>query len=343
MSLAKKVLILGGSGFIGSSIAKFLLEERDYKITVVDNYSRGNKVKSDFFNSFEINGRLTSLNLDLTQSESFNKLDNDYDYVFLLAALVGVDKVNKIPHEVIRVNTAITMNVLEWLAKASCSRVLFSSTSENYAGTVEKFDYKIPTDESVPLTIEDISHPRFSYAITKILGESGFINYSRAGFFESVIVRYHNVYGPNMGFRHVIPHLVERFSKNENPLKIYGHDQTRSFNYISDAVEGTVLAIEKGNDRSIYHIGSEDEISISDLTKFIGELMNYQGEYINAETFPGSVSRRCPEISKAKQDLGYSPKIHWKEGVIKTVNWYKSYLSSNENIESFYDQYGVKS
>ena len=343
MSLVKKVLILGGSGFIGSSIAKFLLEERDYHVTIVDNYSRGNKAKSDFFKSFEINGRLSSLNLDLTESESFNKLDQDYDYVFVLAALVGVDKVNKIPHEVIRVNTAITMNVLEWLANASCKRVLFSSTSENYAGTVEKFDYKIPTDESVPLTIEDISHPSFSYAVTKILGESGFINYSRAEFFESVIVRYHNVYGPNMGFRHVIPHLVERFSKNENPFKIYGHDQTRSFNYINDAVEGTVLAIEKGKDRSIYHIGSEDEISIKDLTKFIGKLMNYQGEYVDAETFPGSVSRRCPEISKAKKDLGYSPKIHWQDGVQKTIDWYKLHLSSNENTESFYDQYGVKS
>jgi len=343
MSVTKKVLILGGGGFIGSSIAKFLLEERDYQVTVVDNFSRGNKAISDVFNSFEKKGRLISLNLDLTEPESFKKLHDNYDYVFVLAALVGVDKVNKIPHEVIRINTSITMNVLEWLTNASCKRVLFSSTSENYAGTVEKFDYKIPTDESVPLTIEDISHPRFSYAVTKILGESGFINYSRAEFFESVIVRYHNVYGPNMGFRHVIPHLIERFSKNENPLKIYGHDQTRSFNYISDAVEGTVLAIEKGKDRSIYHIGSEDEISIKDLTKFIGELMNYKGEYRDAETFPGSVSRRCPEISKAKKDLGYSPKIHWQDGVLKTVDWYKLHLSSNENTESFYDQYGVKS
>ena len=151
------------------------------------------------------------------------------------------------------------MNVLDWLSETRCKRVLFSSTSENYAGTVEKFNYKVPTDESVPLTIEDVTHPRFSYAVTKILGESGVINFARAGFFESVIVRYHNVYGPNMGFRHVIPHLV-RFRNKEEPFKIYGHDQTRAFNYIDDAVIGTVLAAEKGENMQIYHIGSEEEL-----------------------------------------------------------------------------------
>lgn len=334
----KKILILGGGGFIGSSICRFLLENRNYNVTVADNFARGNKLLDEFSKG----GNLKIINCDLCKSESFDEFDNNYDIVFFLAAVVGVDKVNKVPHEVISINSRITLNVLEWLAESNCKRVLFSSTSENYAGTVEKFNYQVPTDEKVPLSIEDITHPRFSYAVTKILGESGVINYARAGLFESVVVRYHNVYGPNMGFRHVIPHLIERFRKNENPFKIYGHDQTRAFNYIEDAVLGTVLAAEKGENMQIYHIGSEEEITIEELTKFIGDYYEFRGQYEFSETFPGSVSRRCPDITKAKKSLDYAPVTSWRDGVLKTVKWYEEYLDKNSNNESFYDQYGVK-
>ena len=143
--------------------------------------------------------------MDLTDSSSFSELDGGFDYVYMLAAMVGVDKVNSVPHEVIRVNSLLVINCLEWLRTADCGRVVFTSTSEAYAGTVEAFNVNVPTAESVPLTIQDIAHPRFTYAVTKMLGESGFINYAKQGFFEAVVVRYHNVYGPMMGFRHVIP------------------------------------------------------------------------------------------------------------------------------------------
>jgi UDP-glucose 4-epimerase len=192
------------------------------------------------------------------------------------------------------------------------------------------------------LTINDISHPRFTYAITKLLGKTGFINYARQGFFEAVVVRYHNVYGPMMGFRHVLPHLVERFRKNESPFLIYGHDQTRAFNYIDDAVLGTVLAVEKGHNMDVYHIGDDKEISIEELTRFVGEIMGYEGEYKAAPTFPGSVSRRCPNISKARNHLGYTPEIDWEQGVSTTVQWYLDYLEASPDLaESFYDQYGI--
>ncbi len=334
----KKILVLGGGGFIGSSICKFLLMSRDCSVTVVDNFARGNKL----LDKYSTNKNLKTINSDLTIKESFLQFDNDYDIVFFLAAVVGVDKVNKVPHEVISINSRITLNVLEWLSESKCKRVLFSSTSENYAGTVEKFNYLVPTDEQVPLCVEDITHPRFSYAVTKILGESGVINYARAGMFEAVIVRYHNVYGPNMGFRHVIPHLIERFRRKEEPFKIYGHDQTRAFNYIDDAVLGTILAAEKGENMNIYHIGSEEEITIEELTMFIGDYYKFDGNYEFSETFPGSVSRRCPNITKAKKVLGYLPVVKWKEGVLRTINWYEDYLNLNKSSESFYDQYGVK-
>ena len=339
----KKVLIIGGGGFIGSNIARYLIENRDYIVDVVDNFSRSHDGKSAMLKNYEDSGRIKIFNADLTISENFNLIDDDYDYVFMLAAMVGVDKVNAIPHEVIRVNSMLVLNTLEWLKASKCGRVVFSSTSETYAGTIEAFGYEVPTSEKVPLTIEDISHTRFTYAITKMLGESGFINYARQQYFDAVVVRYHNVYGPMMGFRHVIPHLVERFQKNESPFMIYGHDQTRAFNYIDDAVVGTVLAVEKGTNLGIYHIGDSDEISIETLTKYVGKLLNYEGEYVYAPTFPGSVSRRCPDITKAKNDLSYLPKVNWKRGITDTINWYLDYLKgSGTSHESFYDQYGIK-
>ena len=136
----------------------------------------------------------------------------------MLASVVGVNNTLEIPHEIIRINTQLIINTLEWIRFSKVKKVLFTSTSENYAGTIDTFGYKIPTPEEIPLTITDISHPRFTYAITKMLGESGFLNYSKKLNFECCIVRYHNVFGPRMGFKHVIPHLAERFLSKESPF-----------------------------------------------------------------------------------------------------------------------------
>jgi nucleoside-diphosphate-sugar epimerase len=334
----KKVLLLGGAGFIGYNITKYLAEHRDYEITIADNFFRAGGKIDDLLQTLIDKHGIKVIAGDFTNPIVFDQLEKDYTYVYMLASVVGVDYVNKIPHEIIRINTALIFNTLEWLRNSNCGKVLFTSTSECYAGAVEAFDYAIPTAEEVPLTIQDIGHPRFTYAVTKMLGESGFINYSRHLGFECSIVRYHNVYGPRMGFKHVIPHLAQRFTNGETPFKIYGHDQTRAFNYIDDAVEGTVLAMEKGGNREIYHIGTQEEITIEALIRYTGELMGFEGEYEYAPTYPGSVARRCPDISKARKELGYEPKVSWKDGLKRTIDWYIDYLKKNTDLhESFYD------
>jgi len=320
-----KVLIIGGAGFIGFNLAKYLIKNRDYEITVTDNLSRGQM--DDDFSELLLSKDIKFIEGDFTNPETFRFLDSKYDYVYMLASVVGVDNTLDKPHEIIRINTLLIINVLEWVKRSEIGKVLFTSTSENYAGTVDAFDYKVPTPEEVPLSIIDIAHPRYTYAVTKILGESGFLNYSRMLNFDCTIVRYHNVFGPRMGFKHVIPHLAERFlAKKENPFLIYGSSQTRSFCYISDAIEGTVLAMEsKKANSNIYHIGTEEEITIETLVKLAGSYFNYKGKYKAAPTFPGSVQRRCPDISKARKDLGYEPVVKWQDGLIKTLEWYKNF------------------
>ena len=325
--MKKSVLIIGGAGFIGLNILKNLGKKNMYKLSLADNFSRGQMDDSLSFLVEKYN--INVIKADFTIPDSFDLLEKEYDQVYMLASVVGVDNTLERPHEVIRINTALIYNTLEWTKKAKIKKILYTSTSECYAGTIEAFGYKVPTPEEIPLCIEDIGHPRFTYAVTKMLGESGFLNYSKKVGFECTIVRYHNAFGPRMGFKHVIPHLVQRFLNNESPFKIYGHDQTRSFSYISDSVEGTILAMENENsDGEIYHIGSSEEISIEELIKETGKILNFKGTYEYAPTYPGSVSRRCPDISKAENQLGFKPKVSWKEGLNETVRWYKEFYKT---------------
>lgn len=327
--MKKKVLILGGAGFVGINLGKFLIQNRETELTLADyNFTRDTSV---YYTQDEIQS-IKFIQDDFTSSSAFNALDKDFDFVYMLASVVGVNNTLDHPEEVIRVNTSLIYNSLEWLKTTSVKRVLFSSTSETYSGTTEILDYNIPTDELVPLCIRDVSDPRFTYAITKILGESAFLNYAKKCDFEATVVRYHNAFGPDMGFKHVIPHLVERFMNYESPFRMYGHDQTRAFSYIDDTVKGTALAMESNMAAGeIFHIGSSQEISIEELIRTVGEIMGYSGEYVEAPTYPGSVSRRCPDISKAKRLLGYYPQTDWKVGLISTVEWYKSYFSKNKS------------
>ena len=329
----KKVLILAGAGFIGLGISEFLGKNRNYEITIADILSPGQKDPD--FDRVVSDHSIKVIKGDFADPEMFEKLDNNYDYVYMLASVVGVNRCIEEPHEVIRINTALIQNSLKWITENNIGKVLFSSSSECYAATTDTFNYPVPTPEKVPLTISEIAHPRFTYAVTKILGESAFLTYGEKYNFPVTIVRYQNIFGPRMGFKHVIPHLVERFYNNEDPFKIYGANQTRAFCYITDAAEGTVLAMENENsDHEIYHMGSPEEITIEELVKIVGDLMSYGGEYVSAPTYPGSVSRRCPDITKSKEHLNYSPKVPWKKGLKETVSWYTDFYSSGKQIYS---------
>jgi nucleoside-diphosphate-sugar epimerase len=329
--MSKKVLILGGAGFIGFNITKFLATNRDYQLTIADNFMKKNR--DDEFDELISTYNIKVIEDDFSYPEAYNKLDNNFDQVYMMAALVGVDNANSKPHEVIRINTSLALYTLEWIRRSKIGKVVFASTSENYAGTVDAFGYTIPTPEEVPLCIQHIEHPRFTYAVTKMLGESGFLNYAKMLGFETTIIRYHNVFGPRMGFNHVIPHLVIRFRNGEDPFKVYGHNQTRDFCYITDAVEGTVLAMETpAANGQIYHLGTQVEITISELIHYTGELMNFKGNYINAPTYPGSVSRRSPDVTKSKKELGFIAKVNWKDGLKKTVDWYNQYFDAGKKV-----------
>ncbi len=324
----KEVLILGGSGFIGFNIVEHLVNRGDCNVTVAD--VKNNSKLTKLLNHEEKSKRLKFIKGDFSDKKAFLSFKRKFDEIYMLAAVVGVNKTIQNPYKVINTNTMLTMNTLDWISRNPVKKILFASSSENYAGTSDLFDIDIPTNENVPLTISDIKHPRWTYAITKIHGESSFIHSAKKYGHKCTIVRYQNIIGPDMGFGHAIPHIVERFiNQLESPIKVYGFDQTRAFCHVDDAVNGTILAMESSNsDGEIYHIGNEQEITMEKLTKYIGDLVDYKGGYENARTYPGSVKRRCPDIMKAKNDLGYEPRYDWKTAVEMTVLWYKNYFES---------------
>lgn len=330
----KNVLVMGGAGFIGFNLIAYLVAESNYSITVADNFFRG-KLDNVFKDFIEKND-IKLINSDFSDKKSFSLLDDYYDQCYMLASIVGVETALNNPSEVIRVNTLLTINTLEWAKNNRVGKFIYTSTSENYAGSVKNFGYKVPTSEDVPVAISDITQSRFSYAASKILAESAFINYSSEYDFDCVILRYHNVYGPRMGFKHVIPNLVERFMVDkENPFKMYGHSHTRSFCYVSDAIEATVKAMEDtSSNKKIYHIGTEEEVTIENLIKAIGKIFNFTGRYVPEDAHEGSINRRCPDISRAKKDFGYEPKVLLKDGLKITIKWYidhfKNGVSKNE-------------
>lgn len=328
----KRVLLLGGAGFIGYHLGRHLVDRGDCHVRLVDNFFRGKRDRE--LDALIQSDSVDVVEGDLTDPSTFEQLGADYDDVYVLAAVVGVGYTEDIPHEVWRINTAITLHTLNWLREANVSRVLLASTSETYAGTVETFGADVPTPEDVPLCVANITQPRFTYAVTKMLGEAGIAHYADAYDFDQVTVRFHNVYGPRMGFKHVIPQVAHRFYEGEDPFTVYGHDQTRAFCYVDDAVRGIVGAMEThGVAGQTYHIGDDrDEISIETLIRHIGDIVGFDGTYAEGPTHAGSVSRRCPDVDRAREAFGYEPQVHWQDGVQETVVWYLDYFRQEREV-----------
>ena len=206
-----KTLITGGAGFIGFHLANKLLHNGD-EVHILDNFSRG-------VMDSELKRLANDINIideNLLDENINNKLDRNYDYIFHLAALLGVNNVLKSPYQVLDKNVFLLKNaIIIAQNQKNLERLIFSSTSEVYAGTLQKYGLIFPTTEDTPLTIADINEARTAYMLSKIYGESMCIN----SMLPITIIRPHNFYGPRMGLSHVIPELMKKLW-NQKTLKL---------------------------------------------------------------------------------------------------------------------------
>jgi len=322
MKAGKRVLITGGAGFIGYHLAD-RLAAAGKEIVVVDNFALGKA--DDAFRELCALPNVTFVEADLTDPHAWEALGGGFGHVYHLAAINSTKLFYEIPHEILR--TALLMNVyaLEWFKTHNAEgKILFTSSNEAYSGALEAFGIlPLPTPENVPLVIADPYNPRWSYAGTKLIGELLFINYGRSFKLRTAIVRPHNFYGPRSG-HHVIPDVLERITRREEPFALYGADETRSFCYIDDAVEAIQQVMESdATDGGTYHIGTGVETKVEALIEELFELMHWHPERVEKKNAPeGSVKRRVPDVSKIKKDIGWEAKTSLREGLERTVGWY---------------------
>ncbi|KKL07152.1 hypothetical protein LCGC14_2588880, partial [marine sediment metagenome] len=262
--------------------------------------------------------------LDLSVLKCYSKIDSDYDQIYHLAAIVGVRKVTQNPVLTIRVNTLSTIYLLDFIKKMKNKpKLLFASSCENYAGSIKYSGIKIPTPEDIPLCVEDIYNPRWTYASSKILGEIACIQYSKQYNFNTTIVRYHNVYGPRMGTQHVIPEFIIRLKENPYNFEMFGGYQYRSFCYVEDAAKITTnLMNNPMANNLVVNIGSEHSILISCLAKKLFHLMNIAPDVIEKGAPKGSIEKRQPNLELIKRLGEYVSKTTFDEGLKKTYEWY---------------------
>lgn len=310
-----RALLLGGAGFIGVHLARRLVAG-GHEVTIIDDFSRG---RSD---SFVADLGVRVISGDLTDPAFYAGLEHVWDQIYLLAAVVGVRNVEKDPARVVRVNTLVAMHLLDWLQPGE--RVFFASTSEVYAGGVDAGIVPVPTPEAIPTMISDITAPRFAYAVSKLLGEAAFLHTARARGFDAVVGRFHNVYGPRMGADHVIPEMSLRARAGEDPFQVPGADQFRAFCHVDDAVEAMVrLMAAPAAAGQIVHIGNDrEETNIGDLAKLVLRVAGVSPVISPSSAPPGSVRRRCPDLSKLRELTGYEPTVTLEEGVRTTFAWY---------------------
>ena len=314
-----RVLVTGSAGAIGYFLTKSLAE-RGYKVFAVDNFIRGKKDK--LYEELLSKENVEHIEIDLTKPEEVKELPKNVDYVYHLAALNGTQNFYEVPFDVVVNSTLPTVHLLYHYKDSHLKRFVYAGSSEAYASTVSFFNWRIPTGENVPLCIEDVKNVRWSYAASKLLGEIATVSASKQFGIPYTIVRYHNVFGPRMGDKHVIPDFIQRIK--EGRYELYGCDNTRSFIYVEDAVEITIsLAESDRGANDIFNVGSEREIRIFELGNLILKLIGIENVKIKCYPAPeGSVKRRLPDINKLKKTLNFKPKYSLEEGLKRTIKYY---------------------
>lgn len=324
----KKYLVTGGTGFIGSALVKRLVKEGNV-VRVLDNNARGSiKKLGDTYKDIEF------IEGDIRDPEIVKKACVGVDSVAHLAYINGTEYFYKMPELVLDVGVRGILNVIDACIENNVKELILASSSEVYQSTE-----RIPTDEAIPLIIPDPLNPRYSYGAGKIISEMLAINYGRKHFDRVLIFRPFNVYGPDMGWEHVIPQFSLRMNELASKAKgsiidfpIQGGGlETRAFIYIDDFIDGLMHVIVKGQHLQTYHIGTMDEVSIKDVACEIGNYFKKEVCIVGGAINQGSVSRRCPNNSKVCA-LGFCPKISLKDGISTTAAWYQAHAHEVQKI-----------
>ena len=308
------ILLTGGAGFIGTSLAQRLAPKN--KLRIFDTFARnaiGNTSLQDHQNVEIIKG-------DVCDAEAVQKAMKDVTHIVHLAAIAGVDTVLKNPVRTMKIAMLGTYNVLEAGRNTpSVERLIDFSTSEVF-GT---YAYKV--SEGNVTTLGAVGEARWTYAVSKLATEHLAHNYWRQFKLPTCSIRPFNIFGPNQVGEGAIHQFVLRALKNK-PLEIHNDgDQIRSWCYIDDIVSGIELCLEKKEALGeAFNIGNpKNTLTIYSLAKEIIRLTGSKSEIKFKTWDQKDVELRIPDIDKARKLLGYNPKFDLETGLKHTIEWYK--------------------
>ena len=324
----RRVLITGGSGFIGSYLAKAYMSD-GYKVVVLDNLSTGKLKNLDNI----IEEKNFSLQIgDVMDSYLVDNLVKNTDIVFHLAAAVGVKHVMSNPVDTIRINILGTENILH-----SCStyskKVLIASTSEVYGKAMQYVKHDDGLDEENDTVMGSTSVRRWSYATSKALDEFLALAYHAEKQLPVIIARYFNTVGPGQlgDYGMVLPIFIQKALSGED-IPVFGDGlQKRSFGYVGDIVACTMKLMD--HEKSIgevFNIGNENEITIKDLAKKVikkckskSKIIHISYEEAYGEGFE-DMKRRKPNTDKLEKTIGLKPQVQIDQVIDEMIIYFKS-------------------
>ena len=308
-----RVLVTGGAGFIGSALVRRLHAD-GHHVTVFDNSTRGkvHRIPKEVYNQSRYCGDVRDrkpvgggFSLVDGKRSALECAVRDCDVVFHLAYVQGTARFYEEPRLVMDVALNGIVNLMSACEYAGGRELFLVSSSEVYQIPPEGFT---PTAEDVPLSVPDVTNPRYSYGGGKLISELLAINY-----------------GPDMGEEHVIPQFCRRMLALEGddfPIQGTG-EEARCFMYVEDCVEAFLTLLDKGEDRNVYHVGNPyREITMRQLANLVAEHYGREINVVPGELPKGSPSRRLPDISKL-QALGFDPKWPLWQGIVPTLDWYR--------------------
>ena len=304
-----KICVTGGAGFIGSNLVDALLG-KGYQVVVLDNFSTGkqeNLVQCAGNPAFEL------IEGDIRDFDTCKKAVADCDYVFHEAALGSVPRSVANPQASFEVNVQGFCNMIEAARLAGVKRFIYASSSSVYGD-----------DEHLPKQEEFTGKALSPYALSKQMNESIAENYNRVYGFETVGLRYFNVFGkrqdPNGAYAAVIPKFFMMIQRGESPMINGDGTFSRDFTYIDNVVQANLLAMETDCVNTVYNIACGERTSLNQLFAYLSEGTGI--EPIHGENRKGDIPHSFADISKAKEKLGYRISCKISEGLTLTQKWY---------------------
>jgi UDP-glucose 4-epimerase len=311
----KRVMITGGAGFIGGSLASEL--SVDNHVVIFDNFSRGTE---DILSKVRVKENISLSRGDVLNPNDVKKAAKDVDVIYHLASIAGIYSVSKHPTKTIEVSFNGTQNILEAARKLDVSRVIYSSTSEVYG------PHAFNASEEDMTAQGPLSNPRWYYATSKLAAENLVHAYYKEYGLGATSLRYFNVYGPGQIGEGAMKTFIQKALAGKT-ITIFGSGtQIRAWCYISDCVNGSIMAADKAAVGQAINIGNSNETpTINELARRIVTLLHSKSR-IDYEPYNRPISDvylRIPDISKAKKILGYEPYVPLETGILKTADYYR--------------------